>query len=130
MYVTESVCCTAEIDTSLEVYFKEKKKNLYSFLKSLNPPTPPAYTHQSVSSVAQSCLTVCNPMNRSTPTHNSPTPLYTRTSPFTYTFSFSLSLTYIHNYSVGFSMKWLLPCKLYLFGFLPYFVLLGFDHHY
>ena len=99
VYVTESLCCTAEINTSLEVYFKEKKKNLYSFLKSLNPL--PTYTH------------------------NSPTPLYIRTSPFTYTFSLSLSLLYIHNYSVGFSMEWLLPCELYPFKFLPTLSSLG-----
>ena len=70
VYVTESLCCTAEINTSLEVHFKEKKENLYSFPKSLNPP--PTYTH------------------------NYPTPLYIRTSPFTYTFSLFLSVSHIH----------------------------------
>ena len=40
VYVTESLCCTAEINTSLEVYFKEKKKNLYSFLKNPAPNFP------------------------------------------------------------------------------------------
>ena len=32
---------------------------------------------------------------------------------------------YIHNYSVGFSMEWLLPCELYPFKFLPTLSSLG-----
>ena len=43
VYVTESLCCTAEINTSLELYFKEKKEKPL-LLSQVPEPTPHIYS--------------------------------------------------------------------------------------